>query len=68
MQALAEQAVVELGGIDILINNAGAARPYPDGALTISDAEWRNALDINYLAAVRLDAAVAPRMIEAGSG
>ncbi|MEO3812428.1 oxidoreductase [Sphaerisporangium sp. B11E5] len=67
-RALAEAAAAELGGIDILVNNAGAARPYPGGALSIDDAEWRDALDINYLAAVRLDAAVAPIMAEAGSG
>jgi NAD(P)-dependent dehydrogenase (short-subunit alcohol dehydrogenase family) len=65
---LAEQAVAELGGIDILVDNAGAARPYPGGPLDIDDAEWRDALDINYLAAVRLDAALAPRMAAAGSG
>jgi NAD(P)-dependent dehydrogenase (short-subunit alcohol dehydrogenase family) len=65
---LAEQAVAELGGIDILIDNAGAARPFPGGTPDIGDAEWQDALDINYLAAVRLDAAVAPRMAAAGSG
>jgi NAD(P)-dependent dehydrogenase (short-subunit alcohol dehydrogenase family) len=68
VQTLAEEATAELGGIDILINNAGAARPYPSGVLSIKDDEWRDALDINYLASVRLDAAVVPGMIEAGSG
>ncbi len=65
---LAAQAVEHLGGVDILVNNAGATRSFPAGSLTIEDAEWQDALDTNYLSAVRLTAALLPGMLERGSG
>ena len=61
-------AVEALGGIDIVINNAAATRTYPDGSLTIPDAEWLDALDLNFLSAVRVNAALVPAMIERGTG
>jgi NAD(P)-dependent dehydrogenase (short-subunit alcohol dehydrogenase family) len=68
-QDLAAQAAKHLGGgVDILINNAGATRAFPGGSLTIDDAEWVDALNTNYLSTVRLTAALLPGMIERGSG
>jgi NAD(P)-dependent dehydrogenase (short-subunit alcohol dehydrogenase family) len=67
-RAIAAGAVEALGGIDIVVNNAAAARTYPDGSLTIPDAEWLDALDLNFLSAVRINAAVVPAMIGRGSG
>src|SRR3954451_6086093 len=52
---LAAAALEILGGVDIVVNNAGAARTYPS-TLDIGEDEWQNALDINFLAAVRLNA------------
>lgn len=46
-------ALERLRGVDLLVNNAGAARSFPSGSLTIPDAEWQDALDLNYLSAVR---------------
>ncbi|HWN36258.1 MAG TPA: SDR family NAD(P)-dependent oxidoreductase, partial [Pseudonocardia sp.] len=37
VRALADAALEQLGGLDILIDNAGAGRVYTDGALTIPD-------------------------------
>ena len=68
VRALADTALEQLGGVDILVDNAGAARVYAEGSGTIPDEEWRDALDINFLAAVRLDAALLPQMRERGSG
>jgi NAD(P)-dependent dehydrogenase (short-subunit alcohol dehydrogenase family) len=65
---LAARAVEKLGGVDILINNAGAARPYTGGSLTIKDEEWQDALNANYLSSVRLTAALLPGMLERKSG
>src|SRR5688500_4256201 len=42
---LASRAVEILGGVDILINTAGAARVYPNGSLSSDDGEWQDALD-----------------------
>ncbi|MEU7581385.1 SDR family oxidoreductase [Streptomyces sp. NPDC041068] len=67
VEALALAAQERLGGVDILVHNAGGAGPFK-GALAIPDEEWQNALDLNFLASVRLDALLAPGMRERGSG
>ena len=66
VRALADAALEQLGGLDILIDNAGAARVYTEGTGAIPDGEWQDALDINFLAAVRLDAALLPHLRERG--
>ncbi|MFB6676382.1 SDR family oxidoreductase [Streptomyces sp. NPDC056390] len=66
-QALAEAAQEVLGGVDVLVHNAGGARPYESSA-AIPDEEWQDALDLNYLASVRLDSLLVPGMQERRSG
>ncbi len=66
-EALALAARERLGGVDILVHNAGGAAPYK-GALAIPDEAWQDALDLNFLASVRLDALLAPGMRERRSG
>jgi NAD(P)-dependent dehydrogenase (short-subunit alcohol dehydrogenase family) len=56
------------GGLDILINNVGAVDPKPGGFVALTDDDWQQALNINLLAAVRLDRAFLPGMQERGSG
>jgi NAD(P)-dependent dehydrogenase (short-subunit alcohol dehydrogenase family) len=65
---LARRAKEVLGGIDIIINNAGATTPRLGGVLDIDDAEWLKDLNINFLAAVRLNAALLPGLYERGRG
>ncbi|MVO88473.1 SDR family oxidoreductase [Streptomyces sp. p1417] len=66
-QALAEAAQQVLGGVDVLVHNAGGAQPH-QGALAIPDEEWQSALDLNFLASVRLDALLVPGMRERRAG
>ncbi|MEU6259495.1 oxidoreductase [Streptomyces sp. NPDC047043] len=66
-QALAAAAQEVLGGVDVLVHNAGGAGPHAD-AVAIPDEEWQNALDLNFLASVRLDSLLAPGMRERRSG
>ena len=68
VQAFAAAALDELGGIDIVVNNAGAARAHLGGISSIPDEEWLDALDLNYLSAVRLTNALLPALREAGAG
>jgi NAD(P)-dependent dehydrogenase (short-subunit alcohol dehydrogenase family) len=68
VQAFAEAALAALGGVDIVVNNAGAARPYLGGISTIPDEEWLDALDLNFLSAVRVNTALLPALHEAGTG
>ena len=66
--ALAEQALDLLGGIDILVSNAGGQTHRPGGVLHFSDEDWQRDLETNLLSAVRLDRALLPAMIAQGSG
>jgi NAD(P)-dependent dehydrogenase (short-subunit alcohol dehydrogenase family) len=66
--ALAAQALDLLGGIDIVVSNAGSQTHRPEGILGFSDEDWQRDLDINLLSAVRLDRALLPTMIAQGRG
>ena len=57
-----------LGGIDILIHNVGGSAAHGGGALALTDDDWQHAFDTNLFAAVRLDRAFLPSMIEQGFG
>lgn len=68
VQHLADQARSHLGDIDIIVNNAGATTPHLGGVLDIPDDEWLENLQVNFLAAVRLNAALLPGMYNRGRG
>ncbi|WP_432562405.1 oxidoreductase [Kineococcus sp. SYSU DK003] len=59
-------AVEQMGGLDLLVNNAGAATGHPAGITAIPDAEWVDALQANFLTAVRTTAAALPHLLEHG--
>ncbi|MDX3853967.1 SDR family oxidoreductase [Streptomyces sp. AK02-01A] len=65
---LAAQALERLGGVDVLVNNVGGSDAPSGGFAVLGDEEWDKALSANLLAAVRLDRALLPSMIAAGSG
>ena len=65
---LVDQAVQTLGGLDIVVNNAGASRVYLGGPATIPDDEWQDSLDINFLSAVRVVNAALPALEKSGAG
>jgi len=58
----------QFGNPDILINNLGANRAPAGGFSALTDKDWNDVLQVNLLAAVRLDRAFLPGMVEAGSG
>ena len=64
--AFAEQADDELGGIDLLVNNAGI--PKRRHALQLTPDVVDQVMAINYASPIRLTLALLPRMIERGSG
>jgi NAD(P)-dependent dehydrogenase (short-subunit alcohol dehydrogenase family) len=57
-----------LGGLDILINSVGGSTARGGGALALTDDDWQRTLDLNLLAAVRLDRGFLPSMLGQGSG
>ena len=58
----------EWGRIDILVNNLGATDTKPGGFEVLTDEDWQHILNVNLLAAVRLDRAFLPGMLERKSG
>jgi NAD(P)-dependent dehydrogenase (short-subunit alcohol dehydrogenase family) len=56
----------QMGGIDVLVNNAGTSRhvPLPD----LPDEEWYAQFELNVMASMRLMRAAVPRMAERGWG
>jgi NAD(P)-dependent dehydrogenase (short-subunit alcohol dehydrogenase family) len=58
----------EWGGLDILVNNVGGTETKAGGFEVLSDEDWQRILEVNLLAAVRLDRAFLPGMIERQSG
>src|SRR5712664_1217441 len=57
-----------LGGIDIIVHVVGGSSAPAGGFAVLDDNEWQRALDQNLFAAVRLDRALVPSMVERGSG
>jgi 3-oxoacyl-[acyl-carrier protein] reductase len=56
----------QMGGIDVLVNNAGTSFIGPLAELT--DEDWRAQYELHVMAPMRLMRAAAPRMAKAGGG
>lgn len=65
---LAQEINAQFGGIDILINNAGGLITPPGGFNALTDEHWESELQLNLIAATRLDRALLPKMIEQQNG
>lgn len=61
-----ERAIAELGGIDVLVNAAGAAYFLPIGET--SEAQWDEILGVNLKAVFLMCRHVVPLMLESGKG
>jgi NAD(P)-dependent dehydrogenase (short-subunit alcohol dehydrogenase family) len=68
VQRVIEGVLARLGGLDILVNNVGGSSAPSGGALALSDQDWQQTFNTNLFAAVRLDRAFLPKMLEQNSG
>ena len=66
--AVADAVRDRLGAVDIIVHVVGGSSAPAGGFAVLDDQQWRRALDQNLFAAVRLDRALVPLMIEQGSG
>jgi len=60
--------VRDAGGVDIIVHVAGGSSTAGGGHSTMSDQDWAAELSLNLLAAVRIDRALTPELIERGTG
>jgi NAD(P)-dependent dehydrogenase (short-subunit alcohol dehydrogenase family) len=67
-EKVAVAALKEFGAIDIIIHTLGGSRAPGGGFAALTEEFWQEELNVNLLAAVRLDRALLPQMIERGSG
>ena len=56
------------GGVDIIVNVLGGSSAPGGGFAVLDDEQWASALGQNLMAAVRVDRALLPGMIERGAG
>ncbi|MBD3885057.1 SDR family oxidoreductase [Phormidium tenue FACHB-886] len=68
VEKVVKEVFARLGGLDILINNVGGSSAPTGGALVLSDEDWQQTFNANLFAAVRLDRAFLPQMLEQGAG
>jgi NAD(P)-dependent dehydrogenase (short-subunit alcohol dehydrogenase family) len=66
--AIADAVLKRLGGIDIIVHVVGGSSAPAGGFAVLDDNEWQRALALNLFAAVRLDRALLPAMLDQGSG
>ncbi len=64
----AEAVLDKWGGVDILVHNVGGSSTPGGGFVAATEDFWQSELNLNLLAAVRLDRAIVPHMVERGSG
>lgn len=64
--ALVEKAVADMGGLSILVNNAGLTRD--NLALRLKDEDWKEVIDVNLTAPFRLARACLKTMMKARHG
>ncbi len=66
IDAFAARVEEELGGVDVLVNNAGVPKRRRTTSMTAADVE--SVMVMNYFAPVRLTLALLPGMVERGRG
>ncbi len=67
-EKVVEEVEKRVGALDVLVNNIGGSSAPEGGALALSNDEWQRAFGENLFAAVRLDRAFLPAMLERRSG
>jgi NAD(P)-dependent dehydrogenase (short-subunit alcohol dehydrogenase family) len=67
-KTIADAVRRRLGGVDIVVHVVGGSSAPAGGFAVLGDEVWQSEINLNLMAAVRLDRALLPAMIEQGSG
>jgi NAD(P)-dependent dehydrogenase (short-subunit alcohol dehydrogenase family) len=67
-KTIADAVRKRLGGVDIVVHVVGGSSAPAGGFAVLDDEVWQTEINLNLMAAVRLDRALLPAMIEQGSG
>ncbi|SJN46690.1 SDR family oxidoreductase [Sphingobacterium sp. JB170] len=67
-ERLAKTVAKKYSAVDILINNVGGTSSPAGGFSALSEQDWENDLQLNLLAAIKVDKALLPKMIERKKG
>lgn len=65
---LAAEALARLGGLDIVVHNVGGHTSGTKPGAAYDEENWREALEVNLLAPVRINRALVPSMMDRGAG
>ena len=70
VRLMVDAAAGALGGLDVLVNNAGVFEPHPITATTYEEwqAAWRRTLDVNLVGAANVTWCAVPHLRESASG
>lgn len=66
--AMVDHARQSMGGVDMLISNAGFARGAMEGPCSAPDAQWQDSWDVHVMAHLRAARLVLPEMLARGEG
>jgi NAD(P)-dependent dehydrogenase (short-subunit alcohol dehydrogenase family) len=67
-KTIADAVHKRLGGVDIVVHVVGGSSAPAGGFAVLDDEVWQRELNLNLLAAVRMDRVLLPAMIKQGSG
>lgn len=65
---VAAEVDARAGGVDVLVHTLGGSEAPAGGFAALGEDDWARELNVNLLAAVRLDRALLPHMIATGKG
>jgi NAD(P)-dependent dehydrogenase (short-subunit alcohol dehydrogenase family) len=65
---VAAEVDARTGGVDVLVHTLGGSEAPAGGFAALGEDDWARELNVNLLAAVRLDRALLPHMIATGKG
>jgi len=66
VRALVDHAIATLGGVDVLVNNAGLGGSA--SVVEMTDEQWHKVLDVSLTSVFRMTRAILPHMYARGSG